>query len=134
MQTWLPYADYKQSVQCLDDARLIRQKQECEILFDSLWNGSGWINHPAAKMWANYPREFCRYWSVVTVECHRRGFVVNRFPPDYQRMKLAATLPNWLGDEKFHAAHRSNLLRKNPEWYRRFKWQEPETLPYEWPE
>jgi hypothetical protein len=41
--------------------------------------------------------------------------------------------PPWLGDEAFHASHRSNLLRKNPEWYGQFGWTEPDDLPYVWP-
>jgi len=40
--------------------------------------------------------------------------------------------PRWLGDEKLHASHRSNLLRKNPEWYSKFGWKEPNNLPYVW--
>jgi len=41
--------------------------------------------------------------------------------------------PGWLGDEAFHASHRSNLLRKDPEFYGRYGWNEPPDLPYIWP-
>jgi hypothetical protein len=44
-----------------------------------------------------------------------------------------ATKPNWIGDEKFHASHRSNLLRKDKEFYGKFGWAEPDDLPYFWP-
>jgi hypothetical protein len=42
-------------------------------------------------------------------------------------------MPPWLGDEAFHAAHRSNLLRKAPEYYRSFWPEEPDDLEYVWP-
>jgi hypothetical protein len=41
--------------------------------------------------------------------------------------------PPWLGDNTFHASHKSNLLRKDPVWYGQFGWSEPTDLPYVWP-
>lgn len=41
--------------------------------------------------------------------------------------------PKWLGNDKFHASHRSNLLRKKPEYYSSFGWKESDNLPYIWP-
>jgi len=43
-------------------------------------------------------------------------------------------LPPWIGQENFHASHRSNLLRKKPDHYGQFGWDEPRDLPYVWPE
>ena len=40
--------------------------------------------------------------------------------------------PHWLGYEPFHASHRSNLLRKDAEYYSQFGWTEPDNLPYIW--
>ena len=42
--------------------------------------------------------------------------------------------PPWFGDDAFHASHRSNLLRKNPEHYGKLGWTEPDNLPYIWPQ
>jgi hypothetical protein len=42
-------------------------------------------------------------------------------------------LPRWLGDEDFHLAHRSALVRKDPEHYRRLFPDVPDDLPYVWP-
>ncbi len=42
-------------------------------------------------------------------------------------------LPPWLGDEAFHLAHRSSLLRKDPEWYRPLFPDVPDDLEYVWP-
>ena len=40
--------------------------------------------------------------------------------------------PYWLGNSDFHASHRSNLLRKDPEHYAQFGWTESDDLPYVW--
>ena len=41
--------------------------------------------------------------------------------------------PPWFGNEKIHASHRSNLLRKDPEFYGKYGWTEPDNLEYVWP-
>jgi hypothetical protein len=50
----------------------------------------------------------------------------------------AGLLPSWLGDEALHRSHRSNLIAKDPDFYRpRFTelfGPEPDDLPYVWPE
>jgi hypothetical protein len=38
-----------------------------------------------------------------------------------------------MGQEEIHASHRSNLLRKDSEFYGKFGWAEPDDLPYFWP-
>ena len=42
-------------------------------------------------------------------------------------------LPPWVGDEEFHRSHRSNLLRKDPEFYAEVAADVPPDLPYVWP-
>ncbi|HEX8685814.1 MAG TPA: selenide, water dikinase SelD, partial [Pyrinomonadaceae bacterium] len=53
-------------------------------------------------------------------------------------LAAAGLLPSWIGDEALHRSHRSNLLAKDPEFYRpRFTERfgpEPDDLPYLWPE
>jgi hypothetical protein len=41
-------------------------------------------------------------------------------------------MPSWFGDEEFHRSHRSNLLRKDYEYYSQF-FDEPTNLEYSWP-
>jgi hypothetical protein len=43
------------------------------------------------------------------------------------------TLPAWIGDDRVHASHRSNLLRKNPAYYAAHGWTEPDNIEYYWP-
>ena len=45
---------------------------------------------------------------------------------------LSPQMPKWFGDEAFHRSHRSNLLRKDYEYYRNF-FDEPIDLEYSWP-
>ena len=42
-------------------------------------------------------------------------------------------LPPWIGDEDFHLSHRSNLIRKDPEFYGEVFPDVPDDLPYVWP-
>ena len=52
MQTFLPYADFKKSAQCLDYKRLGKQRVEAfqvyKIVSGQRTTG-GWINHPIVK-------------------------------------------------------------------------------------
>ena len=132
MQTFLPYNTYAESARCLDPSRLGNQAyRECKTLV----NG-GWRNHPASKMWRGYERELCLYALACLTELMVRG----RYYPTHieffkNKMKMFADRgkPAWLGDERLHASHRSNLLRKNKEYYSQFGWKEPDNLEYYWP-
>ena len=42
-------------------------------------------------------------------------------------------VPEWWGDYRVHASHRSNLLRKNPDHYRQYWAEETDKLDYYWP-
>lgn len=138
MQTFLPYPSFSESARCLDRQRLGKQRVEViQLLRALLVPGSGWANHPAAKMWRGYEASLALYGLMICSEWIDRGY------EDSCMQKIAivsanhlvenVTDPPWLGDPAFHAAHRSNLLRKNPEWYGQFGWLEPNDLPYVWP-
>lgn len=135
MQTFLPYADFTRSAQCLDWRRLGKQRVEVlQILRTLCGESDGWRNHPAVKMWNGYTEALVEYGCAVCDEWARRGY------RDNCRDKIVelsygndVVCPLWFGDEAFHASHRSNLLRKNPEWYGQFGWSEPPTLEYVWP-
>ena len=40
--------------------------------------------------------------------------------------------PYWLGKEEFHSSHRANLLRKDYEFYSKYKWKENPKSHYVW--
>jgi geranylgeranyl diphosphate synthase type I len=54
-------------------------------------------------------------------------------PSIHKRFETMHQDSKWLGDKKFHASHRSNLLRKDSKYYSQFKWSEPNNLEYVWP-
>jgi len=40
--------------------------------------------------------------------------------------------PPWVGRKDFHDSHKSNLLRKDFEFYKKYDWNIPSDLPYVW--
>jgi hypothetical protein len=147
MQTFLPLPRFKHSAACLDNKRLGKQRVECKQILLCLGvpvgehepGTSSWRNHPAVRMWTGYETALAVYAVVVCREWIRRGFndtLCRQFMSSYTRLRNTIdrnVYPPWIGDEKFHASHRSNLLRKDFRHYSRFGWQEPIHLPYYWP-
>lgn len=142
MQTFMPYSNYLETAACLDRQRLGKQRVETKQLLlalgvpvgDHTPRKSSWSNHPAARMWKGYEGSLAVYGWIVCMEWRERGYCDTLAPQFLQATRnRSITPPPWLGDETFHASHRSNLLRKLPEWYGQFKWSEPDNLPYVWP-
>lgn len=130
MQTFLPYPDFVKSAECLDYRRLNKQIVEAKQILTSLQTGKGWIHHPATKMWKNYEEALKKYHNVFLIEWIKRGYNNSR---EFLNVQSDFKLPHWFGNNDFHAAHRSNLLRKNFEFYSKFGWTESADLPYVWP-
>lgn len=136
MQTFLPYRSYEESARCLDRQRLGKQRIEAMLILHIL-RGDGWQrwrNHPAVRMWRGHEAELVRYGVAMCDEWIRRGY------RDSTRERLLALMPavdngppEWLGYERLHSSHRSNLLRKDFDYYRRFGWKESPDQPYYWP-
>ncbi len=132
MQTFLPYPDFRRSLAILDSKRLGKQRLEAHQLIRVLTTGTGgWRRHPATRMWSGYLNALKRYYNLTIEEWVRRGY---RNGMEKMAIEGEIVLPPWFGDEAFHAAHRSNLLRKDPVYYGQFGWTEPPTLPYIWNE
>ena len=133
MQTFLPYPSFEESANCLDYRRLGKQRVETLQLLRSLTGQStGWKNHPCTKMWKNCEGSLKRYGIVICNAWIKLGYadttlekITNIIVPDTDD-------PYWLGDEDFHLSHKSNLLRKQRDWYSKF-WDVPDDLPYVWP-
>jgi hypothetical protein len=133
MQTFLPYKDFKKSFKCLDYRRLGKQRVESYQILNVLLERTstkGWRNHPATKMWRGYENALKLYMNLCIDEWVARGYVNN--------MKREVILneveyPPWLGNNKFHASHKSNLVRKFPEHYRKYFPNVSLDLPYAWP-
>lgn len=129
MQTFLPYSDFRKSAQCLDYKRLGKQRVECKQILQALQRTTGWSNHPAVKMWRGCEPALRAYMQECIQEWVSRGYVNNLQVQVVQEFEL----PKWFGLKKFHSSHRSNLLRKDPNYYSQFGWFEMPDQDYFWP-
>lgn len=137
MQTFLPYPSFRDSARVLDYRRLGKQRVEAKQILLALANGGAWANHPATKMWRGYHFALAAYGVSICEEWIARGYndsLLSFFYDNGHASDEPCTLPPWLGTPAFHASHRSNLLRKDPEFYGKYGWTESPDLPYIWPE
>ena len=134
MQTFLPYHNFKSSAKCLDYKRLGKQRVEASQIINIIQNNKtagGWVNHPAVKMWRHNLDALKYYYECIVDEWITRGY--NNNMPTKTDRQAKFEYPGWFGSEEFHASHRSNLLRKNEQWYKQFGWKESNDLEYVWP-
>jgi len=113
MNTFLPFADFQESLQVLDKKRLFKQAVEAKQLL----NGS-WPNHPVSKMWRGYESALVEYYNTALRLSVERGVNTKMQP----LQAACVVYPPWLGYPKLHASHRANLVRKahesNSSWNR----------------
>jgi Pyrimidine dimer DNA glycosylase len=148
VQTYLPYPDFAASARVLDPRRLGRQRGEALQILQALTTaGSGWRHHPAVQMWRGYPEALgsygmtmCRAWFVLgfadTCELKLREELAHvgvAAPRSQRELAEAGALPQWLGDPALHLSHQSNLVRKDPAFYKERFPDVPDDLPYVWP-
>lgn len=138
MQTFLPYPSFVESARVLDSKRLGKQRVECLQILKALTNiRYGWQYHPAVRMWRGHGLVLVEYGYAVCAEWVGRGYADSCWAKlgllAEQIEQGQARMPPWLGDPMFHASHRSNLLRKDPEHYGEFGWSEGIGLAYVWP-
>jgi hypothetical protein len=146
MQTFLPYPSFLASAHALDRQRLGKQRVETlQILRALELPDYGWQNHPVVRMWRGRTPALVRYGLDCVRVWAARGHgdstaeQIAEFAPwvreltqdDLRRQSL---LPSWLGDERLHRSHRSQLIGKAPELYRSLFPETPEGLDYFWPE
>jgi hypothetical protein len=129
MQTFLPYPDFKKSLQTLDYRRLGKQRVEAYQILRAIKFGGGYHHHPVVKMWRGHINALKHYYNLAIDEWVKRGYRNNM-----HKMKISGKIayPRWFGRDEFHSAHRSNLLRKDYCYYSQYGWSEPPDLPYLW--
>lgn len=135
MQTFLPYADFVASARVLDRQRLGKQRVEAwQIMLALHGQSKGWVNHPATRMWRGYEEALALYGDAMCFEWIRRGYrdsLLERFHPFITNN--APVFPAWFGNDELHLSHRSNLIRKMPDYYADIWPDVPNDLPYVWP-
>lgn len=146
MQTFLPYPSFLASAEALDRQRLGKQRVETlQILRALELPDYGWQSHPVVRMWRGRTPALVRYGLDCVRVWTGRGHgdstadQIAEFAPWVRRLTQAdlrrdALLPSWLGDERVHRSHRSQLIAKAPEIYRPLFPDTPEGLDYFWPE
>lgn len=135
VNTFLPYADFVEVAQSLDDRRLGKQRVEAlQILKANLGLTVGWRNHPAAVMWRGHEGMLAAYALAICAEWTKRGYADNTKGQIIELMKQYKLKPIkkpwWLGAQEFHESHQSNLKRKLPEHY---DFDVADDIPYKWP-
>ena len=137
MQTFLPFQDFSLSSQVLDRQRLGKQRVETWQILERCLDlkHDRWSNHPAVRMWRGHEEQLCLYGLHNCEQWRKRGYndaMTERFSEALEWV-LGTSRPPWLGDEAFHLSHRSNLVRKKPEYYGTIFPGVPDDLPYVWP-
>lgn len=80
-------------------------------------------------MWRGYEDALKLYQNITISEWVSRGYNNNM---SYEEVDIDKVIyPLWLGDERVHRSHRSNLLRKFYEHYSQY-FNEPTDLEYYW--
>lgn len=135
MQTFVPEATPEEIAVTLDRQRLGKQRVEVLQILRAITGGShGWRNHPATVMWADNPGglahygvTLCRHWVGLGYKDTCLDKISSIVTPDPEDM------PWWWANELVMLSHRSNLVRKAPEFYAGMWPDVPRNLPYMWP-
>jgi hypothetical protein len=133
MQTFLPYKDFQESAEALDNKRLNKQILEGYQILNVLSNDdphAGWRNHPAVKMWRGHEKALLEYVMTCVREADKRGIKTENNVANIKALALKKMdawgdgLPLWYHDfEKSHritTTHKANLYRKDPVYYFNF--------------
>ncbi|WP_210481445.1 MSMEG_6728 family protein [Naasia sp. SYSU D00948] len=146
MQTFLPYPSFTESSAVLDSPRLGKQRVETlQILRAVLLPSYGWQPHPVTRMWRGYLPALTVYGLANVDAWVQRGHadstreLIAEFAPDVvgrtqEELAERGMLPPWIGNEEIHRSHRSNLIRKDPDFYGPLFPGTPPDLDYVWPE
>lgn len=123
------------SVDSLDRQRLGKQRVEAKQIYDVLTNRistNAWKHHPAVLMWKGYEDALALYYNICLEFWAKRGYRNIKLKPIEISNLKDIKMPSWIGNDKFHMSHQSNLLKKKRDHYKQF-FDVPDNLPYVWP-
>ena len=100
MQTFLPYPDFRESLQALDNKRLGKQRVEAYQIISAITGRpkkdgtpyKGWVNHPCSVMWRDYVNALKLYYNDAIDVWKERGF---KNAMEYERIDGDFVLPDW---------------------------------------
>ena len=136
MQTFLSHYCALDIARSLDDKRLNSQINEGNRLLDLVLGltDNPWKNHPACRMWLDNPDVLQFYINTMLDEWRYRGKGGNR--PCRHDLSIdihTITYPWFMSDPRVIISHRSNLVRKLPNFYSRYGWIDFGIEGYYWP-
>jgi hypothetical protein len=121
--TFLPYPNFKKSIETLDNTRCAKQRLEAYQLINAIMKKRNdpegkvaWINHPACQMWIGYENALIEYYNTCLKVWEERGKKNTMKPFDYID-DCKVKMPWWVGWYEFHESHKASLLRKHPYYY-----------------
>ena len=161
MQSFLtsPYS-FEETASHIDNKRLHKQTLEAWqcLLTNTKLNPEGnhrdpkgWYNHPVARMWRGHETLLVSYISATYYEWISRGYkstLLEKTQRTYDkalelgRVSEELIVPSWMLDKEYYerlcSTHRTALLCKNYDWYKKFNWAEdtgiaPIDYTYLWP-
>jgi len=146
MQTFAPEGrDLRLGFSKLDYRRLGKQRVEAWQILNVLRGvdnegnpkqHKGWVSHPATQMWMGHTAGLAFYGVLCCEEWRRQGYndgLLHRFNEvlevysDFEDYTPPIFL-DWIA-----YSHQSNLIRKDPVYYRQFWPDVPPDVPYLWP-
>jgi len=120
VNTFLPYSDFKKIARVLDNKRLGKQRVEAKQILDIITGEAkytAWRNHPVVVQWKGHATALKAYINAMIEEWIRRGFKNNmtiyKIPSDWE-------MPWFVKCKAINFSHQASLLRKYPEYYKKF--------------
>ena len=134
MQTFLPYQNYDESAESLDNKRLNKQILESYQILKVLSGQSpsgAWRNHPAVLMWKNAEYSLRAYAKAMITEANSRGIKTDKNEANIDALEAlcgaiwGTDKPFWANStgphlKRINITHRANLYRKDPDYYAEF--------------
>ena len=134
MQTFLPYKDFDQSAQALDNKRLNKQILEGYQILKVIGNPdpkAAWRNHPAVKMWRGAEQMLYKYIFAMVHEADKRGIKTDKNVAnllelaDKDRKTWHSGYPTWFDNkalmDRVLTTHKANLFIKDSAYYHEFE-------------
>jgi hypothetical protein len=84
-------------------------------------------------MWANSLPALVEYGIACCLEWRERGFEDSLLGQFVKLQTPNPKMPAWWGNQELHDSHKSNLVRKAPDYYGKMWPNIPNNLPYVWP-
>lgn len=114
MQVFMPYTTIIQSVRCLDDKRLGKQRIEIKYMLEMMYGMWPERKHPVVEMWEDYTIFLHTMYCQTVGEWEARGNK-NTLPRQLEFIHGILIIPPWLEDYTYQ--YKALLLYKYYDFY-----------------